>query len=146
VMHLLIVLTISQKAEFSKFREIAYATDLRSSDVNIIKWLKQFSEMLEVDLSVIHIPPDNISPEEETSKKITEEILKRTPDNHSNIKYYQGKNIEQSLHEIIKQMDVGMLAMLYRKYDFFKSLFHGSQAHKMIRHTDITVLIFPDSE
>jgi len=34
------------------------------------------------------------------------------------------------------------LAMLYRKYGFFENLFHVSSTHKMIKHTQIPVLIF----
>ncbi|MEJ7830624.1 MAG: universal stress protein [Segetibacter sp.] len=138
------VLIISKNAEFSKFRELAYATDLRSSDVNIISWLNQFSEILKVNLSIIHVSNDTITPEEATSKKITEEIVNRTTNSHIYIKYRQGNNIEQSLREIMEENDVGMLGMLYRKHGFFESLFHESQTYKMIKHTKIPILVFPD--
>ena len=138
------LLIIPQNARFNDVEKIAYATDLRSSDLNIFKYLNELCEILNVDLSIVHVSPDKISIEEPIIKKITEQILDNTKNDRTSITYYQGKSIGQSLHEMIEQTNVGMLAMLYRKYGFFKSLFHESKTHKMVKHTKIPVLIFPE--
>lgn len=140
------VLIIPENARCEDLKQIAYATDLRSTDLNIIRWLKEFSEFLNINLFIMHVSPDTISTEEAASKNITEQILYKTKNDRTSIKYYQGKSIGQSLHEMIEQMNVEMLAMLYRKYGFFKSLFHESKTHKMVKHTKIPVLIFPEPE
>jgi nucleotide-binding universal stress UspA family protein len=140
------VLIIPENARFVDVEKIAYATDLRSTDLNIFKYLNELCEILKVDLSIVHVSPDTSSIEETSNKEITEQILYSTHNDRINIKYYQGKSIGQSLHEMIEQTNVGMLAMLYRKYGFFKSLFHESKTHQMVKHTKIPVLVFPDSE
>lgn len=140
------VLIIPENARFKDVEKLAYATDLRSTDLNIIKYLNELCEILKVDLSIVHVSPDTILIEETSSKEITEQILYRIHNDKTAIKYYQGKSIEQSLHEMIEQTNVGMLAMLYRKYGFFKSLFHESKTHQMLKHTKIPVLVFPDPE
>ena len=140
------VLIIPENARFKDVEKIAYATDLRSTDLEIFKYLNELCEILKVDLSIVHVSPDTISIEEALSKKITEQILYKTHNDRTTIKYYQGKSVGESLHEMIVQTNVGMLAMLYRKYGFFKSLFHESKTHQMVKHTKIPVLVFPDSE
>ena len=94
----------------------------------------------------MHVSPDTISPEEAASKNITEQILLKTTHNQTYIKYFQGKNIKDSLHEITEEFNVDILALMHRKYGFFDSLFHASTSYKMVKHTKIPVLIFPEPE
>ena len=140
------VLIIPQNADIIKLRKIAYATDLRSPDLHIIEWLNELSEMLQAELLVTHISSDTLSNQEnDLSQKLTEGIYQ---DKFSkiHIRSFQGQNINDSLHEIIEQMDVDMLSMMHRKYGFFDGLLHASTSHKMVKHTKIPVLIFPDAE
>lgn len=140
------VLIIPQNADFTNLRKIAYATDLRSTDLNIIKWLKELSEILKIELFIMHVSPDTISTEEAASKNITEQILYKTPHHQTHIKYLQGKNIKDSLHEILDEFNVDIIALMHRQSGFFDSLFRASTSYKMVKHTKIPVLIFPESE
>ena len=137
------VLIIPSEAEYKKLKKIAYATDFRSSDVDIITWLYDLTEPLKIRLILVHVSADTIPEIEKSVLKSQEEIYK----SHfptTTIKTYEGENIQDSLHEIAEHLDVSMLALLHRRHEFFESLFRPSISHKMIKNTGIPVLIFPD--
>jgi len=139
------VLIVPHNADFTTFRQLTFATDFRSNDLSIINWLKEFLKPLQATLFVEHVSPENETMEEVEDKKLTEEILFNETYIRTHVETIPGKDIVKSLHEVIENMNVGIIAMLYRKYGFFESLFHVSTTHKMIKHTQIPVLIFPES-
>lgn len=137
------VLIIPKDAEYKNLRKIAYATDFRSSDVSIINWLYEFADPLKIGLILVHISADTITENEREILKSQEKIYKsQFP--KTTIQIDEGENIQDSLHKIAEQLDVSMLALLHRRHEFFESLFHASISHKMIKHTDVPVLIFRD--
>ena len=137
------VLIIPKEAEYKKLKKIAYATDFRSSDVDIINWLYKLAEPLKIGLILVHVSADTITEIEKRVLKSQEEIYKSQFPT-TTIKTYEGENIQDSLHEIADNLDVSMLALLHRRHEFFESLFRPSISHKMLKHTVIPVLIFPD--
>jgi nucleotide-binding universal stress UspA family protein len=137
------VLIIPKEAEYKKLKKIAYATDFRSSDVDIINWLYKLADPLKIGLMLVHVSADTITDSEKEVLKSQEKIYKsQFP--RTTIKIYEGENIQDSLHKIAEQLDVGMLALLHRRQEFFEGLFRASISHKMIKHTEIPVLIFRD--
>lgn len=137
------VLIIPNEAEYKELKKIAYATDFRSSDVEIINWLYELADSLKIGLVLVHVSSDTITDEEKDILKSQETIYKSLFPKTS-IQLYEGENIQHSLHKIAEQMDVSMLALLHRRHEFFESLFHASISHKTIKHTEIPVLIFRD--
>jgi nucleotide-binding universal stress UspA family protein len=137
------VLIIPKEAGYKDLKKIAYATDFRSSDVDVIKWLYELINALRIKLILVHVSSDTIKDEEKGILKSQEEIYKSQFPN-AGIQLYEGDNIQQSLHNLAEQMDVTMLALLHRRHEFFDSLFNPSISHQMIRHTEIPVLIFRD--
>jgi nucleotide-binding universal stress UspA family protein len=137
------VLVIPKDAEYKKLRKIAYATDFRSSDLDIINWLYRLAELLKIGLTLVHVSADIIADNEKDALKSQEKIYKsQFP--KTTVEIFVGENIQDSLHKIAEQLDVGMLALLHRRQEFFESLFHASISRKMIKHTGIPVLIFSD--
>ena len=137
------VLIIPKEAEYKSLKKIAYATDFRSSDVEIINWLYELADSLKIGLGLVHVSSDTITDKGKDILKSQETIYKSQFPKTS-IHLYEGANIQQSLHKIAEQMDVSMLALLHRRHEFFESLFHASISHKTIKHTEIPVLIFRD--
>jgi nucleotide-binding universal stress UspA family protein len=136
------VLIIPKNSEYTSLQKIAYATDFRSSDMNIIEWLYELTGLLNTGLSIVHVSSDMVTDQEKDISKKQENLYhEKFP--KSTIKLYTGENIQHSLHKIVEQLDVSILALLHRKYGFFESLFDVSTSHKMIKHTEIPVLIFP---
>lgn len=137
------VLIIPKEAQYKKLKKIAYATDFRSSDVEIINWLYKLADPLKIGLILVHVSADTITDSEKdvlrSQEKIYESQFPKTT-----IQIYEGENIQDSLHKIAEQLDVSMLALLHRRQEFFEGLFHASISHKMIKHTEIPVLIFRD--
>ncbi len=138
------VLIIPQSAHFESVKKVIYATDLKSDDASINDWLADFAKRLNTELSIEHVSPDDNDLEEVADINATKQILYRKSVSKPPIETIQGKNVGHSLHKIIEEMNVGIIAMLYRKYGFFESLFHVSSTHQMIKHTQIPVLIFPE--
>ena len=137
------VLIIPKETEYKTLKKIAYATDFRSSDVDIINWLYHLADPLKIELILVHVSADTIMDNEQDVLKGQEKIYKsQFP--KATIQLYEGENIQDSLHKIAEQLDVNMLALLHRRHEFFESLFQASISHKMIKHTGIPVLIFRD--
>lgn len=134
------VLIVPANTKYEHIQKIAYATDLGNSDIAVMEWLNEFCKILKLALVVVHVSTDTIASREASGKKITRQIKHNTAD----IKYFDGKNVKDSLHQITEEMNVDILALMHRKYGFFDSLFHSSTTHKMVRHTRIPVLILPD--
>ena len=137
------VLIIPKEAEYRKLKKIAYATDFRSSDADVINWLYKLADPLKIALILVHVSSDTITDNEKESLKSQEQIY-RAQFPKTTIGIYQGENIQASLHKIAEQADLSMLALMHRRHEFFESLFHASISHKMIKHTEIPVLVFPD--
>lgn len=137
------VLIIPREAEYKNLQKIAYATDFRSSDLDIIKWLYEFADPLKVELILVHISSDTITDRDiiNSQEKIYKAQFPKT-----SVQLYEGENIKDSLHKVAEQADLSMLALLHRRHEFFESLFHSSVSHKMIRHTEIPVLIFREMQ
>ncbi|HVZ95768.1 MAG TPA: universal stress protein [Chitinophagaceae bacterium] len=136
------VLIIPSKSVCENLKHIVYATDFRNTDVSIIKWLKDFSRQIKAELSVIHVSGDTSSNMVENDKSLAEAISGSAGD-AVQIKYFHQKSISESLLQMEKEMNIDMLAMMHRKHGFFDNLFHGSTTHKVIRHTEIPILVFP---
>ena len=138
------VLIIPQSAYFESVKKVTYATDLKSDDVSINNWLADFAKGLNAELSIVHVSPDDKDLEEVADINATGQILYRKSNPKLPIETVLGKNIGFSLHQVIEETNVGIIAMLYRKYGVFERLFHVSSTHKMIKHTQIPVLIFTE--
>jgi nucleotide-binding universal stress UspA family protein len=137
------VLIIPKNTEYKNLQKIVYATDFRSSDLKIVEWLYELVNALKIELSIVHVSSDTITDQQNgTLKKQEKTYQSKFP--KTTIKLYQGKNIQHSLHEIVEKMAIDLLALMHRKYNFFESLSHPSTSHKMIKHTEIPVLVFPD--
>lgn len=137
------VLIIPKEAEYKKLKKIGYATDFRSSDVDIINWLYKLKDELKIALILVHVSADTISDSEKDVLRSQEKIYKSQFPG-ATIQIFEGEDIQDSLHKIAEQLDVSMLALLHRRQEFFEGLFRASISHKMIKHTEIPVLIFRD--
>ncbi len=137
------VLIIPKEAEYKKLKKIGYATDFRSSDVDIINWLYKLADPLKIALILVHVSADTISDSEKDVLRSQEKIYKSQFPG-TTIQIFEGENIQDSLHKIAEQLDVSMLALLHRRQEFFEGLFRASISRKMIKHTAIPVLIFRD--
>lgn len=140
------VLIIPENATCEDFQKIGYATDLKSDDLPVIDWLKDLTAIFQIELFMLHVSANNVLIEEEVSKTITEEILFTQSPDRPYINYFQGKNIKNTLQEVIEEYAVNILALKHRKYGFFHSLFHSSTSDNMVKHTKIPVLVFPGEE
>ena len=138
------VLVVPEKALLEKVDNVTYSKDLKGNDAYINDWLVDFAECLGIEFSIIHVSADKDDLEEVADINSTEQILHRKTPRKLPIQTVEGKNIGLSLHQVIEETNVGIIAMLYRKYGIFQRLFHVSSTHKMIRHTQIPVLVFPE--
>jgi nucleotide-binding universal stress UspA family protein len=128
------VLIIPKNVEYKNLKKIAYATDFKSSDLKIIEWLYKLAKDLEIKLSIVHVSSDIVADKEKGISKEQKNLYQEKFPGLS-IQLYEGENTQDSLHKIAEQI---------RKYGFFEILFHQSTSHKMVRHTEIPNLIFPD--
>lgn len=138
------VLIVPENAHFESLKNITYASDLKSNEASINIWLDEFAKGLNAILSIVHVSPDENDLEEVAAKNASGKMLYRHSASRHPIQTFQGKNIGRSLQQVIEETNVGLLAMLYRKYAFLERLFHVSSTHRMIKDTQIPVLIFTD--
>jgi nucleotide-binding universal stress UspA family protein len=137
------LLIIPKEADYKTLKKIAYATDFRSSDVDVIKWIYELTDLLKVELILVHVSSDTIADKEDDISKSQQKVYHSQFPNTA-VRFYEGENIQDSLHKIAEQLDVSMLGLLHRRHEFFESLFHASISHKMIKHTAIPILVFRD--
>lgn len=138
------VLIIPQHAQYKDAGKIAYASDLKSDNFSNIEWLKEFATISCSGLSIVHVSREAVSAGVDLREKTAAQLPDTAEDIPLHIRYAGGENIKGALGKITGERDIGILAMVHRKYGFFETLFHDSTSHKMIKKTSIPVLILPE--
>lgn len=136
---------IPRNANFMNPKNIAYATDFRKDDHSQnIEFLKMIIKTNNSKLHLVHFHNQS-------------EINQRVEAQYSNLKLKlkdidftthwisSDDSIEKNLKQFCDMQSIHLLTLLYHKYSFLKSLVKTSTVEKVSFHTNVPVLILPDS-
>ena len=139
------ILLIPKESSFDHLKKIAFATDLRESDVNAVHKLISLFYPFNSDILLAHVA----KPEKEDSNKakhflncITNKI------NYDRIYYKKlnNSNIYNGLQWITENTQISIIAMIHRNHTLLAEIFEISHTKKLARFTKLPLLVLPDQD
>lgn len=131
-----------QYKDFTKIKNIAYATSFEQKDLIAFQKMMDFLSPFNVIIHFIHISQDNDAWSEIKLAGIKEYFKKNYPTLETEYHLIQGTDVLESLDNFIAQNKIDVIALNTHKRNIFSRLFNPSFARKMIFHAKTPMLIF----
>jgi nucleotide-binding universal stress UspA family protein len=141
---------IPYTAKFTPVKKIAYATDFKHSEIDLVTIYKliPFAKQLDAEILLTHVIDE--THQSPTFKKWLDNMLTDLSNkaDYTNIYYRLIKNREpeSGLDWLCEHGQVDMLAMLHHKHSFLDNLLNKSYTQKMAGHISIPLLVFPENK
>jgi nucleotide-binding universal stress UspA family protein len=135
------LLIIGDHYSFKKIRNIAFATDLHMTDIDVIHSLAGLAGSTNAQITLIHIGARNT--DEGAVKKFMTQVSGKI--NYPHI-YYRQMASALILDEIItldESSTYDMLVMVHRHKGFWEELFNQSDTQKMATQINLPLLVYP---
>ncbi len=139
------VLLIPSGVKFSAIRKIAFATDLSSSDVEVIHSLAALAKHFEADLVVTHITDEHHdNPQHhKTSEAFLRDVTNQINYDRIYYRHVNNKDVDEGLDWLTENGRIDMLAMVHHKKGLFSRIFGRSHSKRQAGHISLPLLVFP---
>lgn len=140
------LLLIPNNMVYKNPEKIAFATDLRASDVDIVHALASFARYYNAEILLIHVTDGtNEGDYHEEVKEFLKGVSSKI--NYEKVYYRHVKSIDvkHGLDWLAEHGQVDMLAMVHRKHNILDRLFAPSHTHEVAGDARIPVLVFPEA-
>ena len=129
--------------DFSKLKNLAYATNFNEKDLMAFEKLSQLLEPFDFKVYLVHIAPNAEDAWSEIKLEgIKAYFKKHYPKIKTEYMIIQSDDVLASLDEFIHKNNINVLSLTTHKRNFFTRLFNPSVARKMIFHTDTPMFVF----
>lgn len=129
---------------FQKIGKIAFATDFRESDIEVIHSISGLARYFNADLVIVHVTGHKA---DKTYHKKSDSFLNNITCkiNYDKIYYrhIHHTDVENGLDWVSEHGFVDMLVMVHRNLGFLDRLFNISHTHQTANHLKIPLLILP---
>lgn len=131
---------------FNQIRKIAFATDLRTEDIEVLHSLAGFARYFNAEIVVVHVNDDkrqsnaHLKKEDEFLTNITAKV------NYDKIFFRRINNahVGEGLEWLSEHGNIDMLIMIHRPLGLLERLVKGSYTKKQADHICIPLLVFPE--
>jgi len=136
------VMAIPEKAEFSSFHKIVYATNFDDDDIKSIDFLKSFSDYFKAELTCLHVSR-HANDEDEDIEKLhsLESNYWFTPISRLNFELVKNQSVEKGLTAYLKESKANLVAVMPQERSFLEELMHSSLTKKLSFHSEIPFLV-----
>jgi nucleotide-binding universal stress UspA family protein len=136
------VLVVPERSVFATIEKIAFATDLKDHDLEVIQSLAGLARPFNAEIMLAHIG----SPEagaEQAVRDFLQQVGNKI--DYPNIYYRQvpQKQVSAGLLELEQHTRTDMLVMVHRHKNFMERLFGGSYTQKIATDPLVPLLIYP---
>jgi len=136
---------IPKGAVYKPFNEIIYATDYKKEDITSLKKLINTFPNYSPNIVALHITDSNDFEERIKKAGFVEMLQKQTAYKPLWVKaVYQSKNddLTELLNEYALKINADLLVLLKENKSFFKRIFNSSETKKILKNTQLPVLIY----
>jgi len=140
------VLVIPEKTVFKDIKHILFATNYEEDDYNSINELVDFASLFDSEIIITHIADEESFCEKSMMESFENKIRKQVVYDKISFQLLEGKNISNTLNEMMDVYKIDLLALSTKERKFFEQLFHASLTKKMAYHTKIPLLAFHTKE
>jgi nucleotide-binding universal stress UspA family protein len=138
------VLIVPENVEYSGFKRIAYATDMREVNRPAVQSLVEFSRRFNAELHLLHVLKGNDTLTPEQANAFKNQFDKAA--HYDKLSYHiidaEQETIVNVVDEYMDSNDIEILAMLTHNRGFFDRLFHPSLTKRFALHAHKTLLAF----
>lgn len=138
------VLAIPEQVTFSPYRQIVYATDYQSSDIQALAKLSQLAEVFGAAIDVVHISEEHESRATAFSIVAYFEDLIRENISYPNItcRVFRHDNIGKGIERFTHSVGGDIVALAMRKQGFLSKLFRGSLTEEFVARSIVPIIAF----
>lgn len=139
------VIIVPQNQTFSGIDKIAFATDMKGTDLEVINSLTGLAKPFGAEIMLAHICANE--KEECASEKMVQHFLEEVGNviNYPCI-YYRNvneKHIDKGLNWLVGNVDFDILVMVHRQKGFWEQFFNGSNTHRVASQLKLPLLVYP---
>lgn len=138
------VIAVPEKAKYKPIKNITYATNYLSSDIDALKKLIEIAKLFEAQISLVHIANEkNATYQEDTTlNKFITKVKNRTNYDKLEFKLIYGEHFVEELENYIKNGETDLLAMSTHHRTIYDKLFGTSYTKKLAYYSNIPLLAF----
>lgn len=141
------ILIIPQDQAFKQITKIAFATDLRNSDIEVLASLVVLARPFQAEIMLAHICAD---PSAENVKadidRFLNEVSNKIDYPHIYYRDIQRDHVKKGLQLLTEEVEVDLLVMVHRDKGFFTQLFNTSNTEKIAAEIQLPLLVYNHPE
>lgn len=138
------LLGVPIKATFNGLGKIAFATNLRENDINVVSSIADIARNINPEILLAHVTNEKFDNNEHKIKVTNFINTANSRANYGKIFYRHIKSVDvdHGLSWLASNGNVNMLAIVHRKQKGF-SLFDNSHTHHLAKSTGLPLLVYP---
>ena len=138
------VLAIPEDVPFMPYRQIVYATDYQTSDLNALAKLSQLAEITGAAIDVVHISEEGEDRATELSVIAYFEGLIREHIPYPNIscRVFSHENVGKGIERFTHSIGGDIVALAMRRQGFLSKLFRGSLTEEFVTRSTVPIIAF----
>ncbi len=138
------VMVIPETMPYTKLDHVAFATDFSDTDLESLNNIIDIAGKFDARISVVHVKPrDDDASHDQMLRQFEKKVRSIHPHADLHFTLSESENIQKGLDDFITQKNVNALAMVSRKYNIIKSLFHRKLTKQYAYHSNIPLFVFP---
>lgn len=142
------VMAVPEKATFTSFDKIVYATSYAEGDFQHVEEIIEFARPFNAEVILLHISSGEIenSYEFESIERFKERIAEDSKYEKVSFRLLEHKNVYEGLNLFLEETKADLVAMTMHKRSFIQKIFNRSITRKMAYHTHIPLIAFTTNE
>ena len=134
------VLAVPEESSFARIRKIAYATDLKYDESQVIQYLVRFAALFDAELVILHV--DKNFSDRAWSLDLLQDL--RDKANYDKIFYREivHEDVFAAINEFVEEYGIDILATTTANTSLFERLMFKSMTKELLTNTAIPMMIF----
>lgn len=141
------ILLVPADTPYNGILKIAFATDLREQDLDVIQSLAAFARLFNAEILLAHIADQQ--ERNETVMRSRAALLNdiTTKAQYAKIQYrlIENPDIGHGLDWLTAYENIDILVMVHRQHHVLYNVFEKSRTQRQARHTKVPLLVFPEN-
>lgn len=139
------VLLVPRDIVFWPIKQIVYATAYNEKDVFAVRDLLRITAELNPSIKILHVNTDAGSGEQMSSLDFADAIRKQAGNSNislENLSADNNESVTDIINDYTSTVNADLLVVLKDEKKFFESLFNPDRTKKIVKKTDLPVLIY----
>ncbi len=136
------VLAIPECAFYASIRHIAYSSELKPGDRNVLNRLLEFAGWFNACIHAFHVHDSDKEQEEEVLNELRSEYAEYVQEAQLTFEIIDSEGVMKGIQEYVKTHNIDLLAMLTKKRGFWEKIFKTSHTKHMAYSSHLPLLVY----